>query len=246
LRRPFTSAGRRAPADGTERLPRGALAVVAVGLVLSLLAALLTVSESESGARLEWEQSGSIPDSNRAKLGADGSLQIVDGGIEATRPNASGYSLFRVSATLDSDLAGDSGRSEARCTVRVPKRTVLARTPGKRASYPLPSDDLRTQAVPELSVVRFNAKGTDTVGVEVEDAFDVFTDASGVKVEWAPYQQGQQTWEWVLTPAERKQPVTLSFLTMWRTTATPGATIDCSVDGGADRARVETSGSLGG
>jgi hypothetical protein len=246
LRLPFASGDPPRPGGETAPLPRGALVVVAVGLVLSLLAALLTVEESEGGARLDWDRSGAIPNSKPAKLGDDGRLQIVDGGIEATRPNASGYSLFRVSATLNVDLGGYQGRSVERCTVRVPKRTVLARTPGKRASYPLPSEDLRSQAVPELSVVRFNAKGTDTVGVEVQDAFDEFTNSPGVKVEWAPYRQGQQTWDWVLAPAERKQPVTLSFATMWRTTATPGATTSCSVKAAAEQARVETSGSLGG
>lgn len=246
MRRPFADRSSRAAAGEAQSLPRGALAVVALGLALSLLAALLTIADTEGGARLDWERSGPIPGSRSVRLGTGGGLRIADAGIEATRPNASGYTLFRASATLTADLGGYSGRSQARCTVKVPKRTVLARTPGKRASYPLPSEDLRTQTVPELSVVRFNAKGTDTVGVEVEDAFDEFTNSPHVKVDWAPYQQGQQTWQWVLAPAERRQPVTLSFATMWRTTATPGATIGCSVSAGPDRARVATSGSLAG
>ena len=244
MRRPFASA--RLPTPHDDALPRGAIAVVALGLALSLLAALLTVADSEGGAQLDWERSGSIPDSRPAGLGEGGSLQVGDAGFEATRPNAGGYTLFRVSATLTADLGGYSGRSPARCTVRVPKRTVLARTPGKRASYPLPSEDLRTQAVPELSVVRFSAKGTDTVGVDLQDAFEEFTNSPDVKVEWAPYQQGRQTWEWVLAPVERKRAVTLSFATMWRTTATPGARIGCSVEAGPDRARVATAGSLAG
>jgi hypothetical protein len=235
---------RSAAAPG--ELPRGAVALVAVGLALSLLAALLTVADSAGGARLDWDRSGSIPDSQPVRLGSDGSLQIGAAGIEATRPNAGGYSLFRVSATLTGDLGGFSGTSRARCTVRVPKRTVLAQTPGKRASYPLPSEELRTQAVPELSVVRFSAKGTDTVAVELEDAFDEFTNSPGVKVDWAPYRQGQQTWEWLLAPAQHKRPVTLSFATMWRTTTTPGATIGCSLEAGPDRARVRAAGSLSG
>ena len=245
MRRPFAATGRPAGAADEDRVPRGAVAVVVVGLALSLLAALLTVEESEGGERLDWERSGAIPDSRPAKLG-QGSARIVDAEIVATRANASGYSLFRASGTLDLDLAAFDGRGEARCTARVPKRTVLARTPGKRASYPLPSDDLRTQAVPELSVVRFNAKGSDTVGVELEDAFNVFTSADGVKVEWAPYQQGEQTWEWVLAPEKRNEPLTLSFATMWRTTTTPGAAFDCSVEAGPDTARVRTAGRLGG
>lgn len=232
--------------SSAEAFPRGAVLVVAAGVALSVLAALLAVSDSEGGARLDWDRSGPIPDSKPARLGPDASLQIVDAGFESTRPNAGGYSLFRVAATLTAELGGYSGRAQARCTVEVPKRTVLARTPGKRASYPLPSEDLQTQAVPELSVVRFSAKGTDTVGVPLNDAFGEFTDTGGVRVDWAPYRQGRQTWEWVLAPARRKQPVDLSFATMWRTTATPGATIGCSLAAGNDTARVATGGRLAG
>src|SRR3954451_3563206 len=221
-------------------VPLGALAAVVIGLVLSGVTALLTVSESEGGERLDWERSAQIPDSAPAPIGKDGRIQITGGGLEATRANASGYSLYRIAGTLNVDLADFDGRAEARCTVTVPTGAVLARTPNKRASYPLPSEDLRTQAVPELSVVRFNAKGTDIVGVEVEDAFDEFTNSPDVKVEWAPYQRGQQAWEWVLPPAQRTEPVTLSFATLWRTTGEPGAKIACTVDAAGKTARAGT------
>jgi hypothetical protein len=98
--------------------------------------------------------------------------------------------------------------------------------------------------VPEISVIRFNAKGTDLVGVEVEDAFEEFTNADSVKVEWAPYRQGEQTWDWVLEPAERTDPVRLAFMTMWRTTERAGARIACSATAGGETARAATSGSI--
>ena len=228
-----------------DSVPRGAIAIVVVGLLLSAVAALLTVDEDEGGEHLDWELSAPITPSGPASLGSGRSLEIRDASIDATRDNASGFSLFRVAATLAIDLDGFDGRSEARCTVRVPPRSVLARTPGKRAAYPLPSEDLRSQAVPELAVIRFNAKGTDIVGVEVEDAFEEFTNADSVKVEWAPYQQGEQTWEWVLGPATRSTPVALAFMTMWRTTEKPGARIECSATANGDSARAATGGVAG-
>ena len=231
-------------AKETFGVPRGALAVVLFGLILSGVAALLTVGESSGGENLEWERSADIPDSKPAPLGEDGSLRITDAGFEATRANASGFSLFRVAGTLNIDLARFSGRVEPRCTVQVPKDAVLARTPNKRASYPLPSEDLRTQTVPELSIVRFNAKGTDIVGVEVEDAFDEFTNSPDVKVDWAPYQKGQQTWNWVLLPRQRTESVTLSFATLWRTTGEPGAKIACTAEVAGKTGRVGTGGTL--
>ena len=228
-----------------EGIPKGALAVVVAGLLLSVATALLTVDEDEGGARIDWERSAEIADSATGRLGRDGSLRITGARIDATRDNASGFSLFRVAGMLALDLGELTGRSEARCTVTVGERSVLARTPGKRAAYPLPSEDLRSQAVPELAVIRFNAKGTDIVGVDVEDAFGEFTDASAVKVEWAPYRQGEQTWEWVLEPADRSEPLTLAFMTMWRTTEPPAAQIACTATGGDESARAATRGELG-
>jgi hypothetical protein len=231
--------------DNLGGVPRGAIAVVVVGLLLSVVAAALTIDEDEGGERIEWELSAEIPSSRPASLESEGRLQIVDARIDATRDNASGYSLFRIAAIAVLDLGAFEGRSLARCEVRVPPRSVLARTPGKRAAYPLPSEDLRSQAVPELSVIHFNAKGSDLVGVEVEDAFGEFTNADPVKVEWAPYRQGEQAWEWVLEPAERSEPVRLAFMTMWRTPESAGARIACSATAGGESARTATSGGVG-
>jgi hypothetical protein len=221
-------------------VPRGAILVVIVGLLACVAAALLTVDQSSGGEQLSWDLEGTIPDSG------PGPLQIRDATINATRPNASGYKLFRIAATAQLDPGSFAGAIPVSCTVEAPPRSLLGRTPGKRASYPLPSTDLESQAVPDLSIVRFNAKGTDLVGVDVSDAIPDFTNANDVKVDWAPYKPGRQTWDWVLRPAKRKEPVTLSFATMWRTTADPGAKIRCSAQVGARKLSAATSGKLGG
>jgi hypothetical protein len=232
--------------DAGEKLalPRGAVAVVVAGLILSAATALLTIDEDEGGERLEWEQSAEIADSEPVDLGPDGRLQIRDAGIESTRANASGYRLFRIAASLDLDPGSYDGASQARCTVTPAPRSVLARTPGKRAAYPLPSEDLVTQSVPELSVVRFNAKGTDLVGVDVGDAVAQFTETDAVVVEWGRYRQGEQTWVWDLPPLG-DQPERLGFVTMWRTTQDPAAEIACVAETGPSRARASTAGRLG-
>jgi len=225
-------------------IPLGAILVVAVGLLLTVAAALLTVGENEGGAYLDWDESASLP--NSANASSKGlSAKIVAGEIQSTRTNASGYRLFRISGALRLETAGRDDRATATCTVTVPQRTVLGRTPGKRASYPLPSEDLASQTVPEGSIVRFGAKGTDLVNVAVNDAFDKFTSAPGVKVDWAPYRQGEQTWNWVLTDVKRTERVVrLEFATMWRTTARPGARIACEAEDQADRVKTATGGKL--
>jgi hypothetical protein len=214
--------------------------VVVVGLLACVAAALLTSSPSSGEEQLTWDVTGTIPDS------ATGPLQITHAAIDSTRPNASGYKLFRVSGTTQADVGSFAGAVPVSCTVKAPKRSILGRTPGKRASYPLPSNDLASQAVPDVSVVRFNAKGTDTVGVPVSDAFSNYTNVKDAKVDWAHYKPGRQTWNWVLRPAARTRPVSLSFATMWRTTSTAGGAIACHAQAGKRKLRAHTAGSLGG
>lgn len=235
---------RGAMSEGQGNIPRGAIAVVVAGLLLSVAAAALTVGENEGGAYLEWDEETSLPDSANAS-GETISAKIVGGEIQSTRANASGYRLFRVSGGLRLETGREDDGATATCTVSVPRRTVLGRTPNKRASYPLPSEDLPAQGVPEGSIVRFGAKGTDLVNVDLNDAFEKFTAAPGVKVDWAPYRQGEQTWEWVLTDVRRPdRRVRLNFATMWRTTARPGATIACEAEDGGERVRTRTGGGL--
>ena len=221
-------------------VPRGAIAVVVVGLLACVATALLTVGESSGGESLSWDVNGKIPDS------APGPLQITDAAIDSTRPNASNYRLFRISGTVTADLGTFSGAVPVSCTVEAGKRSILGRTPGKRASYPLPSNDLATQSVPDQSIVRFNAKGTDVVGVPVSDAFTDYTNAKDAKVDWAHYKPGRQTWNWLLRPAKRTEPVTLSFATMWRTTTDPAGKVACSAQAGSRKLSANTAGKLGG
>ena len=225
-------------------IPLGAIVIVVAGVLLSAAAALLSTDEFAGGIHLEWDDSARIPDSGSTSAGGV-SAKIVSGEIDSTRLNASGYKLYQVKAGLRLETARQDDRATASCTIAVAPPSVLGRTPGKRASYPLPSDDLAAQDVPEGSIVRFYAKGTDTVVVPLSDALDSFTSAPGVKVEWGAYRQGEQTWNWVLTDVARHQhAVRLGFATLWRTTARPAAKISCRVIDGQRKVAARTVGRL--
>jgi hypothetical protein len=222
----------------------GAIAIVVVGVLLCGAAALLSTDEFAGGAYLDWDDSAPIPGSTPSTAGGL-AARIVGGQIDTTRLNASGYKLYEVTAGLRIRTARPDDRATASCRISVAPPSVLGRTPGKRASYPLPSEDLSAQSVPEGAVVRFYAKGTDIVIVPLSDALPKFTSAPGVKVDWAPYRQGEQTWNWVLTGAARpSRAVQLGFATLWRTTARPGARISCRVEDGGRRVAARTSGRL--
>jgi hypothetical protein len=237
-------------APSNIRPPRGALIVIAVGLIATVAAALLSTDSSSAGAvELEWELHKPIADSKAMQVpGGGGKMQLVDAGLRATGTNVSGYQLYRVAAVLKIDKGAPVGSGRVTCTIKVPRRTIVAHTPNNRASYPRPSEeeDLIKQEVPEKVVVEFNAHGTDAAIMQLGDAFDEFVGERGVTVSWAPFAIGQQGWQWGLPPGRPSEPLELGFASIWRTTATPTAHISCALKTSSGSAAVTTGGSLAG
>jgi hypothetical protein len=90
-----------APPD--NRIPRGALIVVAVGLVACVVAALLaTNGPAGDAAHLEWVQEGPIADSKPAAIPGGGEMRLTEGGMKATGTNVSGSTPARRSAAAAS------------------------------------------------------------------------------------------------------------------------------------------------
>ncbi|MBW8058910.1 MAG: hypothetical protein FVQ78_00970 [Solirubrobacterales bacterium] len=228
------------------RPPRGALIVIAVGLIGCVAAALLSTDKPIGAVELSWESKRPLPDSAPAAIPGGGEMRLSGAGIRVAAPNVSGYRLYRVAAVLTIDAGSAAGRGRIRCPIRVQRRTIVARTPNRRASYPRPSEELIKQEVPPSSIVEFNARGTDLAAVELSDAFHEFTGARGVTVEWAPYRQGVQEWVWGLPPGRPAEPLSLAFASIWRTTGTPGVRIACTVETATGSATTATAGTPGG
>jgi hypothetical protein len=229
--------------------PRGALIVIAVGLLATVAAALLGNPNASAGAvDIEWEQHASLPDSKPAQApGEKGVIQLVEGGLRATGRNVSGYQLFRVVDVLRISKEAAVGNGRVTCVIRVPpQHTLVSHAPGNRGAYPRPSeeDELVKQEVPEKVKVEFNAKGTDVALVELGDAFDSFVDERGVTVSWTPFQIGRQGWQWGLPPGRPQRQLELGFGSIWRTTAEPTAHVSCTLTTSAGSTRVSATGML--
>ena len=183
--------------------PRGALAVLAIGLLACVAAALLTTEKAGgSAAQLEWVQKTPIADSKPVSVpGSRGKMRITDAGLRATGTNISGYELFGVTAMLEIDAGTPVGGARIRCSVRAPGGAEVAQTPGSRASYPRSSEELIKQAVPETVLVEFSSHGGELAVVEFGDTFESFANERGIKLEWQPFQVGREGWEWFLPPA---------------------------------------------
>ncbi len=228
------------------RPPRGALIVIAVGLLACVAAALLTTDRSGgSAAQLEWAQKSPLADSQAVAVpGGGGQIRLTEAGIRATGTNVSGYELYRVAAVLEVGAGSPVGGARIRCSMRTPGGTEVAQTPASRASYPRSSEELVKQGVPENVLVEFTSNGSGLAVVAFGDAFKRFANERGIKLAWPAYRVGRERWEWFLPSGPPSKPLELGFAAVWKTTAVPAAHIACTLTTSAGSATVSTGGAL--
>jgi hypothetical protein len=234
------------PAQDT-RPPRGALIVIAVGLLACVAAALLTTDKgSGEAANLEWVQTAAIPDSKPVQVpGGSESMRLTSGDVSATGTNVSGYSLFRVGATLRIDAGAPVGDGRILCQVETAQGTEIAQTAGGlRATYPRSSEaGIYSQEVPETILVDFSARGGELAVLETEPIAG-FTTEKGVKLEWPEYEVGTERLKYFIAGGKPKRILELPFYTVWKTTAIPAAAVACTLTTSAGEASVRTEGAL--
>jgi hypothetical protein len=232
------------------RPPRGALAVIAVGLLATLAAAWLQTDKPLGSSELEWEAKSPLPDSRPASIPGGGSMRLDEAGIRSTEFNAGGYRVYRVAAVLRIGARSAVGQGRLRCATRVPRsRTLIAHTPSSRGAFPRPSEeeDLRKQGdVPKQIEIEFSSHGGEFAIVDLGDAFDRYTTLPGVVVSWAPYEVGVHEWQWGLPRGRPDEPLDLGFASFWRTSGVPAAKISCTVDNSSGSATVRTAGEIEG
>jgi hypothetical protein len=229
------------------RPPPGALIVIAVGLLATVMAALLSTDKPLGAATLEWVEESSLPDPKPVAIPGGGEMTLSNAAIRSTEPNAGDYTLFRSSALLTIGAGSAVGQGRLRCTIVVPKRTIIAKTSKSRASYPRSSDNLADQEIHDTSLVEFSSHSTDLASVEIGDVLDSrYTREPGIVVEWPPFRIGRQVWQLGLPAGRPQEPLQLPFISIWRTTATPAARISCTIETGAGTATVRTAGRLAG
>jgi hypothetical protein len=228
------------------RPPRGALAVVAVGLVATVAAWLLSTDETGgSSVAVEWVARAPLPDSRPATIPGGGSMRLEDGGLRVSEDNLEGERVFRAASVLR--IAAGSAVGQARVNCRMSGGGgELGRTVDSRGAFPRSSGDynLTKQEVPESVGVRLPIQGAEFASLEMGDAFETFTDLPGVVVSWMTYRTKSQEWQWGLPEGRPREPLALGFAGFWRTAGQVSTRISCTLESDAGKAAVRTSGEL--
>jgi hypothetical protein len=226
-----------------DKPPRGALVVVAIGLIACVVAALAATGKGEGeAAQLEWVQSGSASDSKTSAVpGGQGEMQLIDTHIRATGANVSGYSLFSAGSTLKVSAGAPIGGARILCSVKARQGTEIAQSAGGlRGTYPRSSEaGIYNQEVPETVLMDFSSHNSELAVLEVLDRPQRFTTEQGVKLEWPEYQVGKERLKYFIA-GKPKQDLELPFFTVWKSTKVPTAGIGCTLETSAGRSTVTT------
>ena len=229
-----------------SRPPRGALVVVAIGLIATVAAALLATDEAGgSSVEIEWAAHAQLPDSRPATIPGGGSTRLQDGGLRASEDNIEGERIFRVTSVLRIDSGSAVGQARVRCRM-TGGGAELARTVNSRGAFPRSSGEynLTKQDVPESVGVRLPIQGAEYASLELGDAFEAFTELPGVVVSWMPHRTYSQEWQWGLPKGRPQEPLDLGFASFWRTAGKLDAQVSCTVETYAGKATVRTAGEL--
>jgi hypothetical protein len=240
------------PAKSNDRIPRGAIVVVVVGVIACIAAALLTSGKgSGEAAHLEWVQQKKVPDSKPATVpgGGEAKMQLVDGKIQATGTNFSGYSLFRIRSTLKIDDGAPVGGGRVVCAIHgLGAGTEIAQSSGGlRMLYPRSSENgIYGQPVPETLLAQFSSHGYELAELEEvdEDLPPRWTTVKGVKLEWGEYEVSAEHLKYFLPEGRAKATIELPFYSIWRSTKPAAAAISCDLTVAAGKATVSAQGSL--
>ncbi|HET7418312.1 MAG TPA: hypothetical protein VFJ61_11875 [Solirubrobacterales bacterium] len=232
------------PENQDDSSPRGALVVVAIGLIACVVAALAATGKGDGeAAHLEWVQAGTAADSKAVAVpGGEGKMQLTETHIRATGTNVSGYSLFTVGSTLTVSAGAPIGGGNIVCAVQSFHGTEVAQSSGGlRGTYPRSSEaGIYNQEVPETVLMDFSSHSSELAVLEVLDRPKRFTSEKGVKLEWPKYEVGTEHLDYSIA-GKPEHDLELPFFTIWKTKKyAPAAAIDCTLETSAGKASVGT------
>lgn len=219
------------PDKQANKIPRGALVVIAIGLIATLGVLALDWRGGGSSAELEWTTIEPIKTPAAAKVGRNGEFSMARTQLSAIGQNGGGESVFRVSGIVRFDTNGEKKPARIHCFVRATDPdSSISRTPGARGAWPRPTNDLdlKKQDVPESAVVKFNAVGNNILGLPMRDVINRYSDSAElVTADWDGFEPRTQNWLWKMPDGTGSSPASLGYVVIFKTPVKPEADLRC-------------------
>jgi hypothetical protein len=211
--------------------PRGAVVVVAVGLVISIAAVLLSSDPGSVGEDVEWLDTARLDPSETAELGDGGATQIVDPVLSSTFTNEEGSKLFRLEASLNARAGAGEEIEEIRCRLTVPKGVHIGQSEGRRAAFPRPLENAGDDAIKEGTPIEFTTEDAELAGVELRNAFFSYVSKGNPEVDWTGLAAGEHAWTWRFHSTVKNTRVNFAAVLV----AEGGEAVDLACEPTADR-----------
>ena len=219
--------------------PRGAVVVVVVGLVVTLIAILLSRDPGGSGEDVSYKSEAEFRDSPTVALGKGGQAQIVGGVISETPDNDFKDRIYRVEASLRARAAPGTRITSTTCQVRLPKGVEVGISDGRAAGFPRPLEDTADDAIKEAASVDFETEEATKAAVELRNAFFKYVVGGNPSVSWPSVAENQQSWLWRYSEPVPKTRDNFAVLLIANGGQT--VTLACTPKAGSQGAEVQTS-----
>ncbi len=228
------------PDKNSDRIPRGAIAVVIVGLFLTVAVIALNLRGQDPLTKLEWATTEEVKSSPTADFGGKGEFSLNRTTLAAIPPNGEGELIYRVSGDVVIDSAGKKPTRIA-CRFSAPgANTSVAKTRSDIAVWPRPSDDLLVHEVPESLVVKFRADGNTVLEMPIRDSIRRYTNsASPTQTDWTNSPEdglGTQVSTWDMPTGTGPGAAALGYAVVFRTSIKPETDITCKAKVGSNTA----------
>jgi hypothetical protein len=178
--------------------PRGAVVVVAVGVLVTIAAIALSKDAGGSGEDVAYVTQKPKPfgDSALVSLAGGGNTQIVDGFISYSDANESKLRVYRIEASLRANAGTGSKVTSILCGLKYPKGVSLGTSGGRAAAFPRPLEDTSDDAIKEATDVEYDTSDSDRAAVDLREDFFKYVIGGNPSVSWPGLTQDQNAWLW--------------------------------------------------
>lgn len=176
--------------------PRGAVAVVAVGMLVTVAAILLSRDPGGVGEDVPFKAEDELPDSPTVALGGGGDVKVVDGVISTTADNDFQERLYKIEASLRARVGAGAEIESVRCQIRFPDGVHIGQSDGRRAAFPRPLADTADDAIKEGAAVEFETDDAAQAGIVLRNTFFKYVIGGDPSVSWPNLAEGQHVWLW--------------------------------------------------
>jgi hypothetical protein len=176
--------------------PRGAVIVVAIGLLVTLAAIVLSKDPGGSGEDVGLENEKTFADSPTVTLPGGGNAKIVDGAVTDSATNDLSQRIYRIEASFRVNAGSPLAIDQIRCQLTYPAGVELGLSDGRDAAFPRPLEDTADDAIKEAASVDFDTEDSSKAAVPLRNKFFKYVVGGNPSVSWPSLAEGQNAWLW--------------------------------------------------